>query len=346
MVSTIILKSEIERLIEQNHLVKANGESWSLEGDASTIAALIALQKLVKQRRVKHVVSFHSSIARAKEFMHLANESRLEDDRCSKLTAYHVSGKDGAGERAVQIDRFLGVEPSLITNARCLTEGVDVPAIDAILFADPKQSKVDIVQAAGRALRRFNGKDFGYIIIPVVIEDNPETQISSAFGQIITVISALAMNDERIVEEFKSIVACEQNTQQIVEFDIPIMAEKIEFNELLQNIEIQIWDRLSFAQSVKGESDFTRWMRDSTKLSDKSIRNYTQAIRKISNDLVRMKLTYSSLDEIMKSEDLKRLKDEYFSIPEHKELDVRGKSMYSAGFNKLIDYHRSEKLNN
>ncbi len=48
---------------------------------------------------------------------------------------------------------------SLITNARCLTEGVDVPAIDAVLFADPKQSKIDIVQAAGRALRKFDGKD-------------------------------------------------------------------------------------------------------------------------------------------------------------------------------------------
>src|SRR4051812_12428743 len=61
-----------------------------------------------------------------------------------------------------------------MTNARCLTEGVDIPAIDCVLFANPKQSVIDIVQAAGRALRRADGKEFGYILLPLVVPSGME----------------------------------------------------------------------------------------------------------------------------------------------------------------------------
>ena len=201
------------------------------------------------------------------------------------------------------------------------------------------------MQAAGRALRKFEGKDFGYIIVPIVIEEGDDASINSAFNQIITVISALGMSDERIVEEFKALVSGRRESGRIVEIDIPTSVVNIDFREFLSNIEILVWDRLSFAKSVIGESDFTKWMRETTKLSEKSIKNYSQAIRKISNDLVRLKLAYSSLDDLMQSEDLDRLKQEYFKIPDYKELDVRGKGMYSAGFNKLIEYHRAKRSN-
>ena len=56
---------------------------------------------------------------------------------------------------------LLNQKERLITNSRCLTEGVDVPNIDCIVFADPRKSKVDIVQALGRALRKKDGKDLG-----------------------------------------------------------------------------------------------------------------------------------------------------------------------------------------
>ena len=70
----------------------------------------------------------------------------------------------------------------------------------------------------------------------------------------------------------------------------------------------------------------------------KTIKNYSQAIRKISNDLVKLNLAFSTLEEISEKSDLKKLKDHYFAIDEFKQLDVRGKGMYSAGFNRLIEY--------
>src|SRR6185312_14496338 len=82
---------------------------------------------------------------------------------------FHISSKKTAGERTELLEEFVGARRALMTNARRLTEGVDVPAIDCVLFADPKQSRIDIVQAAGRALRRFPGKTCGYIVLPLIV---------------------------------------------------------------------------------------------------------------------------------------------------------------------------------
>ena len=68
------------------------------------------------------------------------------------------------------LNEFAESKRSLITNARCLTEGVDVKQIDCVVFADPKKSAVDIVQAVGRALRPFEGKKYGYVIVPQLID--------------------------------------------------------------------------------------------------------------------------------------------------------------------------------
>ena len=59
----------------------------------------------------------------------------------------------------------------LISNARCLTEGVDVPAVDVVAFLSPRKSKVDIVQATGRAMRKADevGKEFGYVLLPLFL---------------------------------------------------------------------------------------------------------------------------------------------------------------------------------
>ena len=258
IVSTIVTKSEIDQLIKSNNFVKSDGKDWSVEGDASTLASLIALRKLVKERDIKHVVSFHSSIARSKEFMNLNAEASKADGSFGNLSSFHVSGKDSTGVRAAELERFVDAEPSLITNARCLTEGVDVPAIDAVLFADPKQSKIDIVQAAGRALRRFDGKEFGYIIVPVVLDEDASDPSDKAFEQIIAVISALGMNDERIIEEFKEIAAGREVSSRIVDFDVPEIV-RVRFEDFISNIDIQIWDRLSFGW-VKGFEQLKKYV--------------------------------------------------------------------------------------
>ena len=207
IISIVVTKSEIERLITEQAFVRSDGKEWSLEADAPTFASLVALRKSIAKHGIRHTVSFHRSIRRAKDFAELNVEASKADPTLAQLQSFHVSGDVSTGKRAAIIDRFVDAVPSLITNARCLTEGVDVPAIDAVLFADPRKSKVDIVQAAGRAMRRFEGKKLGYIIVPVIIDEASDDPSDDAFDQIITVLSALAMEDERIIEEFKSIAS-------------------------------------------------------------------------------------------------------------------------------------------
>ena len=111
------------------------------------------------EKSINHAISFHSRIKRAEQFRNLNNQVNLTSNSLGTLNAFHVSGKNSTGERNAEINRFLNNAPSVIANARCLTEGVDIPAVDAVVFSDPKQSVIDIVQAAGRTMRAHPNKN-------------------------------------------------------------------------------------------------------------------------------------------------------------------------------------------
>ena len=99
---------------------------------------------------------------------------------------YYVDGKQSGTERQNILEEFANNTPSLVTNAQCLSEGVNVPSIDAIMFVDPKQSRVDITQAIGRALRKGNkNKGKSYIIVPVVVDKDKPENINEAYQQIL-----------------------------------------------------------------------------------------------------------------------------------------------------------------
>ena len=64
------------------------------------------------------------------------------------------------------------IERGILANARCLSEGVDVPTLDGVAFIDPRRSQVDVVQAVGRAIRKADDKTIGTIVIPVFVDEN------------------------------------------------------------------------------------------------------------------------------------------------------------------------------
>ena len=103
----------------------------------------------------------------------------------SRSRQQHVDGKSGVLVRADRL-AWLGGETMvmegqchILSNARCLTEGIDVPALDAVLFLQPRKSQIDVVQAVGRVMRRAPGKNHGYIILPVVVPagDDPASAL-------------------------------------------------------------------------------------------------------------------------------------------------------------------------
>ena len=124
----------------------------------------------------------------------------------------HVDGQHNAFVRKNRIEWLKGDSDGacgILSNARCLSEGIDVPALDAVLFMTPRNSQVDIVQAVGRVMRKAKGKDYGYIILPVAIP--PGTDPANAldnnerFAAVWSVLRALRSHDDRLDAEINKI---------------------------------------------------------------------------------------------------------------------------------------------
>ena len=119
----------------------------------------------------------------------------------------HVDGSKNALERADTIAWLRAGDPAggcrIVTNARCLTEGIDVPALDAVIFLEPKQSQIDVIQAVGRVMRRAEHKQIGYVILPVVVPSgtsllDDHVLSGSDFKTVWKVLKALRSHDERL----------------------------------------------------------------------------------------------------------------------------------------------------
>ena len=121
--------------------------------------------------------------------------------------------KEGAGTDEEPICRIL-------SNARCLSEGVDVPTLDAVLFLAPRKSQVDVIQAVGRVMRRAEGKDFGYIILPVAVPAGmaPERALddNKRFQVVWQVLKALRAHDERLDAAINSMELNGQGPENII----------------------------------------------------------------------------------------------------------------------------------
>ena len=167
------------------------------------------------------------------------------------MTNLHISSKNSVGERTDLLKEFPSHRRSLLTNARCLTEGVDIPSVDCVLFANPKQSVVDIVQAAGRAMRLYDEKQIGYILLPLIVPegiDLDQFAETTAFRQVARTITALSTQDERIAEEFRVVDRRPQPSDRIIQFDgdVPVGAA-VDLREFAEKIGTKIWKRVGKA---------------------------------------------------------------------------------------------------
>jgi superfamily II DNA or RNA helicase len=203
---------EARTLAERGAFVSTDGGSVA---DARTLAREIGLLRSMAKYDLRRVVTFHSRISFARRFassLPLTNQWLPARRRATgTLWARHVSGEMTAGERDIrlrQLKAVAGDERGVLTNARCLTEGVDVPTLDGVAFIDPRRSQVDVVQAVGRAIRRADDKLRGTIVIPVLVMhyDDPEQALeSSEFDRVWEVVRALRNHDDDLAEELDAL---------------------------------------------------------------------------------------------------------------------------------------------
>lgn len=146
------------------------------------------------------------------------------------VISHHVDGSMSATQRDAELMWLKAQtgnekECRMLTNARCLSEGVDVPSLDAVIFVSPKNSQVDVVQSVGRVMRLSEGKKYGYIIIPVVIPENVEgDEVLSKhpnFKVVWTVLNALRAHDDRFNAEINRIELSKSQPRHILFGGVP-----------------------------------------------------------------------------------------------------------------------------
>lgn len=186
-----------------------------LEFDPEPMKRAVAFAQVIElsQGSRTHKVSSKHIAAMFQKVVDAYRQELLDDfdtpDEISKLVceARHVDGGMGAGEKNQALDWLKADAPEstcrILSNVRCLSEGVDVPALDAVLFLTPRNSQVDVVQSVGRVMRKDpkGKKKLGYVILPVVIpaDLSPEEALNDnkTYKIVWEVLQALRSHDDR-----------------------------------------------------------------------------------------------------------------------------------------------------
>jgi superfamily II DNA or RNA helicase len=238
----------IASYIENREFVKTES---GIENDAETLAAQVALLKAMKDFDLHRMISFHSRVNRAegfaKDLIDVAQWLDAKHRPSGELKTDFVSGEMPTFARRQKLSILKNAnnnERTLLTNARCLSEGVDVPSLDGVAFIDPRASQVDIIQAVGRAIRLSPNKKAGTIVLPVFIRDGDNSEQSldeGNFKPIWDVLNALKSHDDVLADELDQmrVGMGKRGSSKVqggfskIEFDLPASVDK-SFTDAIQ----------------------------------------------------------------------------------------------------------------
>ena len=206
----------------QNRL--AEGAELKLDDATKIIGCYKALEKegftesdaldFSSMKPMRRALAFCQNIKLSKlleqEFSQVVDEYRSKDSEEEKSINFRVELKhvDGSFDADLRNERLSWLKDDIednscrvLTNVRCLSEGVDVPALDAVIFMHPRKSQIDVVQSVGRVMRKAEGKDLGYVIIPITVAPgvSPEKALNDneKYRVVWQILNALRSHDER-----------------------------------------------------------------------------------------------------------------------------------------------------
>jgi hypothetical protein len=370
---TIVTNEEVQALIHDRVYLDVQGKKITIDD----LATAIAVRRAYKELGISRVISYHGNIKRARAFAQLVQEvkapGQAPESEC-------VTGGMAVEDRKEALSRLANAEgPYLITNARCLTEGIDVPALDAVAFVDPRKSQVDIVQAVGRAMRKPRGassKTTGYIILPVFLSKadlkDPETAVEgSAFAPVLQVLRALKAHDpfrapffaKILVEQGKRPHKKGEGIDEILQVSIGkeldrALAKRLEQAVQLRAVEVaaerfQFW--LELLKRFKEQKGHVRvphsWVQDSQRLGGWVLKTRQQKVQLTASqieELGRLGFVWDALDE--RFERLFVLLEQYKSIEGHTRvprnfvIDGERLGAWVSNLRDLRDSHSPERI--
>ena len=153
-------------------------------------AMALSLKKAIEKFNLKKIITFHSTIKDAKALAKVFSEIINDFD------VFHISSHQPPSERDKNYNGYKNSSKAIITNARCFGEGIDVPETDGIMFCDERHSQIEIIQNVGRAVRNYDDKNYGYIIVPALV-DGVSTGLGD-YSNLLNVVSAISQEDNEL----------------------------------------------------------------------------------------------------------------------------------------------------
>ncbi|TAE00998.1 MAG: helicase [Bacteroidetes bacterium] len=285
--------------------------------DASMLSGCIkALSKQVIDNSLKdsdpepmhRAVAFCSKIVDSKKITNAFNNlkgsyyqklSPEEQEKTVIVSSDHVDGTMSSNTREEKLswlkeDTANKNECRILTNARCLSEGVDVPALDAVIFMSARDSQVDVVQSVGRVMRKAPNKKYGYIIIPVLFPSNTVAHQAmddnKKYKVVWTVLNALRAHDERFDAEINKIELNRKKPDNIIVTTVKTESEEgttassevqkaIDAQMALQFKELQGAIYAKIVEKVGTKEYWEKWAKDVARIAEQ----YITRIRKLIN---------------------------------------------------------------
>lgn len=262
---------------------------------------------------MRRAVAFCPSIAVSRKITSIFNTatdayiSALPDEKKEQMVSVGSRHIDGTMSAPVR-DELLGWlkqdtedgECRVLTNVRCLSEGVDVPSLDAVMFLSARNSQVDVVQSVGRVMRKAPGKKYGYIIIPVVVPSNVEADKAlddnERYKVVWTVLNALRAHDDRFNATINKIELNKKRPSQILvgrpeySFDnhgLPVVAEDqapYGSKDISQQLALQFeqLQNVVFARMVNKVGDrryWEQWAKNVAEIAERQVERISRLIK-------------------------------------------------------------------
>jgi len=199
----ICLDTEIEYLIKDRKIVFDSDIDIKAESEIISVAIIVA--KTIQKYQSKKILTYHNTVKNAQIFRKLL--SIILPHLGIQARCLFMDGTFSMKKRKNIVGEFKSAPIAIICSAQVLNEGVDIPCIDTVSFIDPRKSTRDIIQCIGRCLRKFQGKDISYIIIPEILNQMDTESDNSKFSDIWSVIRALRKQDGRVIDYISDIIA-------------------------------------------------------------------------------------------------------------------------------------------
>lgn len=229
----IISNKSIEELITNDKINEVKTKYKFKKCVEYYLKAMI-IRNFIKSHGITHIITKHSRIEYCDYFVKILKDL-INDD----VYIDTMDGTTSMKNRSIIITKFVQTKISILCNAKCLNEGVDIPIVDCVVPVDDMESTIDIIQFIGRALRIHDNKQMAYILIPMLVSENIDiVNVKRDYNLVRLLLRTMSDQDTRIKQWFnieytnkKSIIIEDNNEkkeQYIVQFDGDI--NEIEIN--------------------------------------------------------------------------------------------------------------------